>query len=116
MVVMRVEVEREAVRLAFLIAPRELARDARRFAVAKPRADVQRAVVVRHAQFGLLADRFALLGITLDERGRRRCAQPRLIVEAAVDDDRPGSPRGLDDGNGPVCCGGRVRPGPPRPR
>ena len=84
---MRVEHEREAVRLGALIAPRQLPRDARRLAVVHPRRHIQRVVVVGDAQLGGFRHRLPFLRIPLGERGDRRRPQPHLVVQEAIDDD-----------------------------
>ena len=90
MIVVRVEKDREGIRFGILVAACELPCDAGRIAVVHPRRDVQRRLVVGDAELGRFRDRRAFIRIALDERGDGRRAQPDLIVQKTIDDDRRG--------------------------
>jgi predicted permease len=98
MVVMRIEKDREAVGFRFAIAARQLPRDFCWLTVVQPHADVQCLLVVRNTQLGPFRRGFPLIGLSLRELGRRRRAEPDLLVELAVDDNRSGGSNGMDDG------------------
>jgi hypothetical protein len=85
MVVVGIQIQPESVGFGFLIAAGQLPYDPRRLAVVHPSADIQRVVVVRHAQFGPFGGGLAFVRVALGERGGGRRPQPDLVVEAAVD-------------------------------
>jgi hypothetical protein len=94
-VMMRVEVHEEGVGLDGHVAPRQLAHDGGRLAIAQPRGDVEGLIVVPDADLGVFRRRLALDGVALQEPGGRRDALPRRLVEPAIDDRRRHEPDGV---------------------
>ena len=88
MVVHRIEIERDAIGVAIAVARRETTADLRRLAVEQARADIERAVVVEHPDFGALGRGLAFVRIPLREIGEHLRLRPRFIVQLAVDGGR----------------------------
>ena len=105
MVVVRVEVDDQQVALDGGVAARQLADDRARVAVAQLGGHVERVVVVREADPGVLAGGPALVGVALEESGGSWRRLPGGVVEAAVD---LGRRRGADRGD--FAGGSGLRP------
>jgi hypothetical protein len=86
-IVVRIEVEREAVGVGGLVAARQAALDLRRVAIEQFDPHVQSVVVVKHTQVRVFGRWFPLVGIPLHERVGRRRDRPRRFLELAVDHD-----------------------------
>ncbi len=92
----RVEEDRERIRLREHVTPRLPAHDAPRIAIVEPCTDVQRIGVVEDAQLRTLRHWRSLVGIALAEVREHRRVAPRGIVQAAVDARRSQRPDGGD--------------------
>jgi hypothetical protein len=80
--------------------------DPRRLLVSRKYGEVQRLIVIEHANFGVVRRGHAFPRFVLNEAGRDRCIAPRRFVECAIDDDGTGGP---DGGQPPLqTCSGIV--------
>jgi hypothetical protein len=116
-VVLRVEVEREAVGFRQRVAPRELARDPLGRRIAQADARVERVIVEQQAELGGLARGLALVGVALEKAVGDRCCLPRGLVEPAVESDLARRTNGGEDARRARrgCGGGREGPERDRP-
>ena len=85
MVVHGVEIERDAIGIGIPVARCETTADLCGIAVEETHADVQRAVVVEHADFSAFGGRLTFVGIDLCEVGHDLRLRPGLLVELSVD-------------------------------
>jgi len=91
MVVVRIDVHLEEVRLRNGVTPAELGTDARRLRVEHPRCDVDGVAVVRHPDLRPLGRRIAVPRRLLDESGDRRRRRPGRVVQPPVNARRAAS-------------------------
>ena len=107
-----VEIERDAIGIGIPVARRETTADLCGVAVEETHADVERAVVVEHADFRALGRRLAFVRIDLREVGHDLRLRPDLVVELSVDRWRACRAGGAKLAGGGLTL--RLRPDSPR--
>jgi hypothetical protein len=111
-VVHRIEIERDAIGIGIPVARRQTPADMGHITVEKTHADVERAVVIEHADFGALGCRLAFVRIDLREVGHDLRLRPDLVTQLTVHDRWPCRTAGakLASGRLTLClCPGRTR-------
>ena len=99
---LRVEAQPHPVVRPDVVAPRDRGLDARWLRIVAAEGEIERAVVVRHPDRGLLRDLVAAQRVVGQPRaGWQRRAGPRLVIEHAVDHGRPADARGFREW--PLC-------------
>src|SRR5438552_1596388 len=97
------ELKSEVVRVAIIIAARELAHDLLGFAVKEADAKIDRCVVVSNANLRPLARIFSFDRIALREVPLHRSLHPGGVVQISIDNDFLGRSDGVE-------CMSRLRP------